>query len=113
MKQKHNKNNRNRRNLKLDHIVYDKTNKYEKKNLTKKDFTFDNRHVKVSVTKDEEKMLDHVVWCLECNQLFTKLIMHAKTSDNERMRSDCIISIKKYEHDRISGFHERIGKLKK
>lgn len=93
-------------------LSYDKNNKFEKKNLTKKDFTYDNRHVKISVTKDVEKMLDHVVWCFTCNQLFMKLIMHAKTSDNKLMRSNCISSIKQYEHERLSKFHERMGKLR-
>lgn len=90
-------------------LTYDKNNKYEKKNLTKKDFTFDNRKVKVEVTKDEEKLLDHVIWCPECSQTYMKILMHAKTSDNERMRSDCIISIKQQEHERIGKFLEKLN----
>jgi len=92
-------------------LSFDKNNKFEKKNLTKKDFTYNNRHVKVSITKDEEKMLDHVVWCHECSQTFMRILMHAKTSDNELMRSACITSIKKYEHERLSNFHERMAKF--
>jgi len=88
-------------------LSFDKNNKFEKKNLTKKDFTYDNRHVKVSITKDEEKMLDHVVWCYECSQLFMKLIMHAKTSDNAKMRSHCITSIKQYEKEKLLEAYQR------
>ncbi len=70
--------------------------KYRKKNITRKDMTFDNTQVTITTTKDIARFLEkHSVWCGKCGDKFIGMIMHAKTSDNKRMKKDCITECKK------------------
>ena len=72
------------------------TDKYRRKNLTVKDVSFSNRKATLITTQDIKKFInEHVVWCSECNSRFTGMLVHAKTSDNKRMKKDCIAECKK------------------
>jgi len=72
------------------------TDKYRRKNLKTKDLSFNNRKATLITTQDVKKFVnEHVVWCPECNPKFTGMLLHAKTSDNKRMKTDCIAECKK------------------
>lgn len=64
---------------------------FRKKDLTEKDISFNNRQVKLTTTMDIKKFIkEHIVWCPTCNPMFTSMIMHAKTTDNKKLKDECI-----------------------